>query len=95
MLMSTGYSIFLNESLRKQQQILPICRSIKEECRVSEISAARFLFVGTDIDFVLNFLTLCLYSALIYGSLKIKELVYNQSGIYIRSFFPPCLGRPQ
>ena len=52
--MPTSYSAFVNERLQKQQKILPICRSLKAEYICDAISAAIFLLVGTDIDFVVT-----------------------------------------
>ena len=45
MVMPTRYSMFFNESLQKQQKILPICGSLKAEDRQGTISPAR-VFVG-------------------------------------------------
>ena len=44
----------LNESLQKQQKILPRCRYLKAEDIYSAISETRFLLVGTDIAFVVT-----------------------------------------
>ena len=54
MAMPTRYSTFLNESLQKQQNIIPICRYLKAEDIYGAISAAIFLLAGTDIDFWLK-----------------------------------------
>ena len=42
MVILTCYSIFLNESLRKQQKMLPSCRDIKSEVICGAISAEVF-----------------------------------------------------
>ena len=52
--MTTHYSIFLNESLQKQQKILPSYRSFNAEDIRGTISSEIFLLVVTDIDFWLQ-----------------------------------------
>ena len=50
----TIYNRSLNESLQKQQTILPRCRYLESEYICGAISAEMFLLVDTDIDFVVK-----------------------------------------
>ena len=95
MVMPTRCSIFLNESLRKQQKSLPRCRYLKAEDICGAISSEIFLLVSTDIHLVVTNSTLCSDGALIYGALQVKVLVYTQYGQIICSLYPPWMGRPQ
>ena len=54
-----------------------------------------FMLIGTDVALSVTNSTLCLYGALIYGSVQMKVLVYTQYGKNICSFPPPWMGRPQ
>ena len=54
MAMPTLYNRSLNESLQKQQQILPRCRYPEAEYIYGAISADIFVLVDTDIYFVVK-----------------------------------------
>ena len=75
--MPTRYSTFLNESLWKQQKILPICRFLKAEDIRRKISAAIFFVTCYRHSFCGS----KLYSLFIW-CLHIWSLTYKGLGIY-------------
>ena len=93
--MPTYYSTFLMRAYENNNKILPSCRSPKAEDIRGTISAAIFLFIVTDITFVVKKLTICTYGALQYGALHTKGLLYTQYGQNICYFPPPWMGRLQ
>ena len=90
--MPTCYSIFLNESLRKQK-ILLRCRSIKAKDRWGTISAERFLLFGTDIYLLVTNQNIFQEGALIYGAYRCRDwYIFNMDKIYVIFAHPGWVG---
>ena len=95
MVMPTCYSTFLNESIQKQQQILPNCRYLKAEDLCRSISAAIFF-----VCWYRNRFRGYKSNSLSRWCLDIWSFTDEKLGIYpiwkyLFSFCPPWMGRPE